>query len=391
MAKDEGKKLCVLELAKKMNREFKDSNMSLMADVVPEYTRLATGSFGLDYVLYGGMPYGRIIKVSGLQHAGKTTGACRILAEYQKQNPDKICVYVDVEHSLDLKFQMKINGVDLNKLVYVNPPAGMSGEDILQLILDYQSADDIGMIVLDSIPALVPQIVLDSDMTEDKGMRATMAKKLYPFLSIMSSEVQSKNNIFMLINQVREVAGAMPGSITYKEPGGKAPEYFSSVCIRFGTRTFTLGENMDACKKEDGLGADGFRLKFKITKNKTAAVNRAGGFITYRYKTGPDKVNDLLEIAFKFDYIKRLNNVTYQLIDLFTGEIYEDENGEILQGKKAELIEYLKSHPDFLDQYINMVTRYISSDDVETGSALDEEDLAEITAQEALVARNVED
>ena len=158
MAKDE-KKLSVLELAKKMNREFKDNNMSLLANVVPEYSRLSTGSFGLDYVLYGGMPFGRIIKVSGLQHAGKTTGACRLLAEYQKARPNEYCVYIDVEHSLDLKFQMKINGVNLNKLIYVNPPAGTSGEDILQMILDYQNADDIGMIVLDSIPALVPQIV----------------------------------------------------------------------------------------------------------------------------------------------------------------------------------------------------------------------------------------
>lgn len=390
MAKDE-KKLSVLELAKKMNREFKDNNMSLLANVVPEYSRLSTGSFGLDYVLYGGMPFGRIIKVSGLQHAGKTTGACRLLAEYQKARPNEYCVYIDVEHSLDLKFQMKINGVNLNKLIYVNPPAGTSGEDILQMILDYQNADDIGMIVLDSIPALVPQIVLESDMTEDKGMRATMAKKLYPFLSIMSSLVQSKNNMFMLINQVREVAGAMPGSITYKEPGGKAPEYYASVCIRFGSRTFTLGDNMDACKKEDGLGADGFRLKFKITKNKTAAVNRAGGFITYRYDSGPDKLNDILEIAFKFDYIRRVNNVTYALVDLFTGEIYLDEEGNPLQTSKKDLIEYLKSHPLFLQEYIDMVTKYISSDEIDSGSALSAEDLAEINNQEASVNANIEE
>lgn len=370
-----------------MNREFKDNNLALAANLVPEFKRLATGAFGFDYPLFGGMPYGRIIKVSGLQHSGKTTGACLLLKAYQMENPDKQCVYIDIEHSLDLKFQAKINGIDLNKLLYINPSAGMPGETILDLILELQQADDIGMIILDSVPALVPKIVIESSMEEDKGMRATMAKKMYPFLSVMGGLVQEKNNIFLLINQVRETAGAMPGSIQYKEPGGKALEYYASVCIRFGSRTFTLEDNMDACKKEDGLGADGFRLKYKITKNKTAPQNRAGGFITYRYKTGVDKVHDLLEIALKFDFIKRLNNVTYSLINLKTGEVYMDKEGNPLTDKKAELINYLYSNPDFMAEYLDMITKYVSDDNFEDDNKvlLSSEELKEITEQDAAI------
>lgn len=385
MAKEEIKKLSVLDVVKKLNREFKDPNLALVANVVPEFTRLATGAFGFDYPLFGGMPYGRILKISGLQHSGKTTGTCLLLASYQKENPNQKCVYIDIEHSLDLKFQMKVNGVDLENLIYINPSAGMAGETILDMILELQESEDIGMIVLDSIPALVPKIVIESSMEEDKGMRATMAKKMYPFLSVMGGLVQEKNNIFVLINQVREVAGAMPGSIAYKEPGGKALEYYASVCIRFGSRTFTLGDNMDACKKEDGLGADGFRLKFKITKNKTAPQNRAGGFITYRYKTGVDKIHDLLEIALKFDFIKRLNNVTYQLIDLNTGEVYMDKNGEELTAKKQELINYLYDNPDFMKQYLDMITKFISGDNFEDQSLLSAEELKEINEQDSAI------
>ena len=61
---------------------------------------------------------------------------------------------------------------------------------------------------------------------------------------------QKVDNIFLLINQVRESA-TPNGMISYKEPGGKALEYYASVCIRFGSRTFTLGDNMDACKKDE--------------------------------------------------------------------------------------------------------------------------------------------
>ena len=387
MAKEEVKaKNSVWDIAKKLNREFKDNNLALTADLVPEFKRLSTGAFGFDYPLFGGMPYGRIIKVSGLQHSGKTTGACLLLKAYQTENPDKKCVYIDIEHSLDLKFQSKVNGIDLKNLLYINPSAGMPGETILDLILDLQQADDIGMIILDSVPALVPKIVIESSMEEDKGMRATMAKKMYPFLSVMGGLVQEKNNIFVLINQVRETAGAMPGSIMYKDPGGKALEYYASVCIRFGSRTFTLGDNMDACKKEDGLGADGFRLKYKITKNKTAPQNRAGGFITYRYKTGVDKVHDLIEIALKFDFIKRLNNVTYSLINLETGEVYFDKDGKELTGKKADLIDYLYANTDFMDSYLGMITKFISGDKFEDDKVLlSAEELKEITEQDAAV------
>jgi RecA/RadA recombinase len=60
------------------------------------------------------------------------------------------------------------------------------------------------LIVLDSLPALIPQVVLENDLTKDAGMRGTMAKKLYPFLAIMQSMLVEKNNILILINQVRD-------------------------------------------------------------------------------------------------------------------------------------------------------------------------------------------
>ena len=95
MVKEEVKaKNSVWDIAKKLNREFKDNNLALTADLVPKFKRLFTGAFGFDYPLFGGIPYGRIVKISGLQHSGKTTGACLLLKAYQMENPDKKCVYI---------------------------------------------------------------------------------------------------------------------------------------------------------------------------------------------------------------------------------------------------------------------------------------------------------
>ena len=375
----------ILETVKKLNKEYKSDKLIIKSDIKPTYDRLACNALGMDYPLYGGLPLGRLCVYSGLPHSGKTTGACCELAAYQRKFPEQTCVYVDVEHSLDLKFQARMNGLILDRLYYVDP-AGLSGEQICDLIIELQKSDDVGMIVLDSLPAMIPAAVLENDLTKDAGMRGTMAKRLYPFLAEMSSLVSDKNNIFIMINQVRDDGKTFTGIQKWKEPCGGAPGFYSSVSVRFGTRKFTLGDNMDACGAANGEGADGFRLQFKIMKNKTAACNRGGGFITYRYDKGLDWLNDLLEIAIGFDFIKRLNNVTYQLINLETGELYYDETGKELKGKKADLIEYIKTNLKFQNEYLAMLNRFIGASDESYGSLLDERAAAEIDSQEAAVS-----
>ena len=371
----------IKDIAKKISKEYKMDDLIVKSDIKPNYERLACGALGMDYPLFGGLPLGRICVYSGQAHSGKTTAACCELAAYQRKFPDRTCVYVDVEHALDLQFQANMNGVDLEKLYYVSPH-GLSGEQICDMIVELQKSDDIGMIVLDSLPAMIPAAVLENDLTKDAGMRATMAKKLYPFLSIMQSLLVEKQNILILINQVRDDGKTFTGIQKWKEPCGGAPGFLSSVSVRFGTRKFTLGDDMDACGAKNGEGADGFRLQFKIMKNKTGPCNRGGGFITYRYATGLDWLNDLLEIAIGFNFIHRVNNVTYELINLETGEIYLDENGNQLRGKKADLIDYIKNNVKFQAEYLSMLNRHISADDTSYGSLLDERANAEIDAQE---------
>ena len=388
MAKEiEKKSFTMADFAKKLNKEYSNNNLVIKSDVVPVYKRLSSGMMGMDYPLYGGLPYGRMMVYAGLEHSGKTTAACAELAAYQRENPDKVCVYVDVEHSLDLQFQALMNGIDLERLYYISPE-GMSGEQILEMILELQETDDIGLIVLDSIPALVPQSIMENEFTKDMGMRGNMAKGLHKFCPTMCDKLARKGNIMIMINQVRVAGTTFTGAAIYKEPGGDAPRYYASVKVRFGKRVFM--KEGDEIKGDDGEGADGFRLKFKITKNKTCACNRGGGFITYKYETGADTVNDLIDVALQFDFIKRLNNVTYALVNLSTGEVITDsETGETLHGKKAYLIDYLHTHDSFREKYLAMIKEYISASNDK--SVLDKEALRAIEEEEDAIERPQED
>lgn len=379
----EAKILSMSDFARKINKEYSNNNLMIKSDVVPAYKRLASGMMGMDYPLYGGLPYGRLVVYAGLEHSGKTTAACAELAAYQRENPDKVCVYVDVEHTLDLQFQALMNGIDLNRLYYFSPE-GMSGEQILEAILEMQDTSDIGMIILDSIPAMRSQSEMEAEFTKDMGMRGNMARPLHKFCPTICDKLARKGNIMIMINQVRVKGYTYTGAAIYSEPGGDAPRYYASVKVRFGTRAFMkAGEEI---KGDNGEGADGFRLKFKITKNKTASCNRGGGFVTYRYETGADTVSDLIDIALNFGFIQRLNNVTYALVNLSTGEVITDsETGEVLQNKKAYLIDYLHTHPTFREKYLAMVQAYITASNDK--SILDKESQAAIEAEEKAIEK----
>lgn len=379
----------ILEIAKKLNKAYKNDTLAVTADVIPSYRRLACNDLGADFPLYGGLPYGRIVTISGKEHSGKTTGACAFLAAYQRANPDKTCVFVDVEHALDKVFQANMTGLDLTKLLYVNPE-GMSGEQIMDAILEFQEADDAGMIVLDSIAALVSSRDYDSDMEKDNGMAGGIAKPLAKFIRKMLDTLSAKENILLLINQVRQVGTTFTGAAIYDEPGGHAPKYYASVKLRFGTRTFTQGDKVD-CR--DGENADGFRLTFATTKNKTASTQRGGGFMTFRYDTGLDWAFDLLEVAIKYDFIERPSNITYILKNLETGTPYVDsETGEILKFTgKQKLRDFLASNIDFQNQYLEMLNRHIQANSNSYGSLLDERVLAKINAEERSTEKESDD
>ena len=374
--------MSVLDKAKKLNKEYKNENLGTFADTVPHYVRLSTNALGLDYPLGGGLPEGRIATFAGVEHSGKTTAACVALAAYQRKYPNKTCVYVDVEHSLDLEFQSSMTGIDLTTMLYVNPE-NMSGEDIFEYIYSLQEEDDIGLIVLDSLPALVSSKDYDTDIGEDKGMASSIAKPLKKFITRMIDQLSNKKNILILINQVREAGKTFTGATIYTEPCGHAPRFYSSVKVRFGKRTFTKGDKVDLTEGED---ADGFRLQFKITKNKTFSTRRGGGFLTFRYESGLDWKHDLVEIASKFDFIKRPNLQTYVMVDLISGEVYRDEEGNELKFRgKQSMLDYLNSHIDFQNKYLSMLNKYISANDNVYGSLLDARVEKEIDQEESSV------
>lgn len=376
----------VKEIAKKINRAWKEEIL-VSGNFVKEVDRLPMGDLGFDYPVYGGLPEGCLVTFSGVEHSGKTTAACQAMAQYQRKYPNKTCVYVDAENTLltQYEFIQKMTGLKIDDDSFLRyDTTGKAAEEIFSDIIQLEEADDIGMIVIDSAPALISKADLDNDFEKDNGMRASISKSLGKFIKQMLMYLPKRNNILLIINQVRVDGVSFTGAKIYSEPAGYSLQYYPSLKIRFGTRNYTLGDKVDLSPTK-GEDADGFRLKFSVVKNRLGPNNRGGGFLTYRLDSGLDYMFDMLEVAIKFGYIKRPTAMSYEIVNLDTGETYLDEEGNPLKFVgKAKLVDYINSHKEFKEEYFKMLTRHVSSAQVKV-DLLDQDSLNEILEQEAAI------
>lgn len=376
----------VLEIASKINKNWKE-NVLVDGNFTKEIKRLHIGSIAADYPLYGGLPYGQLIVFSGVEHSGKTTAAALCMAQYQKENPDRVCIWVDAENTLltQGEFLQRMTGLNLNSDNFLRYDcSGKAAEEIFADLIKLEEADNIGMIVVDSAPALISKADLDNDFEKDNGQRASIAKSLGKFIKQMLMYLPKRENILLIINQVRVDGVTFQGAKIYSEPCGYALNYYPSMKVRFGTRTYTSGDKTDlvASKSE---GADGFRLKFSITKNRLGPIDRGGGFLTFRLQGGLDRLYDMLEVALRYEFIKRPTLQSYVLVNLDTGEPYTDEYGNELRFVgKQKLIDYVNTNDDFRRKYFDMLDKHISESSIKL-NLLDKNTMNEILIQEASI------
>ncbi|KAL0263773.1 UNVERIFIED_CONTAM: hypothetical protein PYX00_011071 [Menopon gallinae] len=133
---------------------------------------ISTGSLAIDLALgIGGLPKGRIVEIFGNESSGKTTLALQVIAEAQKKG--EVCVFIDAENAFDRSYAEKL-GIKIPDL-YINQPD--SGEQALDIADMFVRSGSIGVIVVDSVAALVPKTELEGDMgAPHVGLQARIRK-----------------------------------------------------------------------------------------------------------------------------------------------------------------------------------------------------------------------
>src|ERR671917_1993961 len=220
MGADRGKAIeaALLNIEKKFG---KGSIMRLGEREVVDVLSISTTSLSLDAAIgIGGVPRGRVIEIYGPESSGKTTLALHIVSEAQKAGG--IAAYIDAEHAMDAEYAGKL-GVNIDELLISQPD---SGEQALEICEALVRSNGVGVIVIDSVAALVPRAELDGEMGD--SLPGLQARLMSQALRKLTAIVGQTNTCLIFINQIREKIGVMFGS-PETTTGGRALKFYSSV------------------------------------------------------------------------------------------------------------------------------------------------------------------
>lgn len=288
------------------------SRKRLKVDVVP------TGALSLDVALgVGGLPKGRVIEIFGPEASGKTTLALHVIAEAQKQG-DKVA-FIDAEHALDPAYAKRI-GVDINNLYISQPDFGEQALDIVETLV---RSGAFGVIVVDSVAALVPKAEIEGDMGDvHMGLQARLMSQALRKITPIAAKA---NTMVIFLNQIRLDLGVKFGN-PETTTGGRALKFYASVRLDIRRRT--------AIKQGDEI--IGHTREVKVVKNKVAPPFRTATFDIY-FASGIDKIGSILEAAVKYDVVNR------------SGAWYIYNDKKLGQGKQAA-INTLKEDPKLQEE-----------------------------------------
>lgn len=256
----------------------KGSVMKLGDNKQTEIDVVSSGSISLDVALgIGGYPKGRIIEIYGPESSGKTTIALHAIAEVQKKGGR--AAFIDAEHSLDPQYAAKL-GVNINELLLSQPD---NGEQALEICEALVRSGAVGVVVIDSVAALVPQAEIEGEMGDSHiGLQARLMSQA---LRKLSGIISKTNTIAIFINQLREKVGVMFGNPEVT-PGGRALKFYSSI-------------RLDIRRSEQiksGTDIMGNKTNIKVVKNKMAPPFKTC-VVDIMYGEGVSREGEIVDIA----------------------------------------------------------------------------------------------
>src|SRR6266851_2913174 len=254
---------------------FLDSAVHQQVDAIP------TGSVGLDQVTgVGGIPRGRVTEAYGPEGAGKSTLA--LGAVVSAQHTGLVAAYIDAEHAVDLEYA-KAMGVNTSKLLFSQPD---SGEEGLITAHALAASGGVGLIVVDSVAALVPQAEINGEIGDAHvGLQARLMSQS---LRMLAPVLSGTNTACIFINQLREKIGGVGYGPSETQPGGRALKFYAS--LRLDIRRI---QTLTASGSDHPVGN---KVRVKAVKNKVGPPLRQAEF-DIRFGQGIDWAGELADLG----------------------------------------------------------------------------------------------
>ena len=270
---------------------FDPSAEELMPDDIPIQIE------AVDEILGGGIPRGRTTVLFGESSSGKTLLSQLIIASAQRQGGK--AMFFDIERTYDPKW-FAITGVDTSpeKLIVVRP---RSLEQTFDMVIDALENMHPDVIVVDSIPSMVPDAMLKVEMS-DKDFRGLQARKVTE--GVRKANHFNQSTALVYINQLRVDMGVSFGN-PESMPGGKGLRFWTSLLIRMRRGQWLTDKTENRDDLEDFTSVDekknakriGFMLKLRVEKTKISSTTFEECELKFFFTGEMDAMGSLINLA----------------------------------------------------------------------------------------------
>lgn len=285
----------------------------------------STGSVYLDYITGGGFLEGGYNTVDADGGTGKSSVAllaCKDNIDRKK----KYAVYFDGEATVNDSYIDRM-GVNRDYLIIER---GRNLEEMLDKAQLYSTADDVGIIVFDSIPIFVSSVVEDKSASDNN--MAVEARKYTARMPIIEGNCTSRGITLLGLTAHKLDPGAMgdPRQL----PRGRWQFTMNNTYLHLTRKEFILDENKQPI---------GHVLDVRVKKSKNAPYNPKDVFsVNFYYDGGFNQTEEFARLFIELDIVKQGG----------AWISYHDYNGEEgkVNGTKA-FIEKLKEDSELLEHF----------------------------------------
>lgn len=268
------------------------------------------------------------------------------MASAQKTYPDQMVAFIDIEFAFDIEYAQKL-GLDTSeeRFLLVQPD---SANQALDLLLKFTESSLFSLVVLDSIPALVPEQNLNSDVGDMQV--ASLARLLSNELRRVMIEANKTSTSVLLINQWRAGIGFTTGDKVM--PGGSAIKYYPSTIIEL--------KRKELLRKGDNI--IGLEIQANFTKNRFGSPYRKAHYKLY-FGEGIRKSDEAVEVAKDLGIISGKGWYIYPISPTETGKLQGLESVINWYKDNPEAFAYLESL--VVESFKKSKTTVVESEDEE--------------------------
>lgn len=299
----------------------------------------------LDYILGGGLPFGRMVEQIGRPTSGKSTAAVHYTKIAQMMGVPVL--WIDVENTTEVS-RMNQLGVDLSYGIYKVQPNQKKDKSTGELISEpmtiervaekleklttyYKSMGEPIVIIWDSVSQT------NSARELERGVGDTMpgiqAKALTQFSKIVAPMINDSQTLFIAINQARDEMGSMFGGID--SSGGNAFKHWASLRLEVKKRG-KIEEDVPDAFGGHSKEYVGHIMGVRTIKSKVSTPNRNADMYLMA-ESGLDIEENVYRAALA-------PNKQYSLISGGTWRKYTTLDGEEIKfNSNLKWVNYLKS------------------------------------------------